>query len=131
MNGSRYIPAMTIVLAKKSPDSLPTTGEPNTKGFIYNPDGSIKREREYGADGRAVKDTDYNHGGNEQFPHQHVWDWGKRKPRQPAQPIENDVDSSNVDAATWLVINNMNGNTNLNQSIPVPVMPPIFIPVIP
>lgn len=131
MNGSRYIPAMTIVLAKKSPDSLPTTGEPNTKGFIYNPDGSIKREREYGADGRAVKDTDYNHGGNEQFPHQHVWDWGKRKPRQPAQPIENDVDSSNVDAATWFVINNMNGNTNLNQSIPVPVMPPIFIPVIP
>ena len=59
-------------------------GKPNSTGKIYNPDGSVKQEREYGPDGQPVKDRDYNHGGaNHEFPHEHEWKDGVRGPAQP------------------------------------------------
>ncbi|MEL7568269.1 MAG: RHS repeat-associated core domain-containing protein, partial [Dehalobacterium sp.] len=64
-----------------SSSSLPKTGTPNSKDSLYNPDGSVKQEREYGPDGQPVLDTDYNHGGaNHEFPHEHVWENGVRGP---------------------------------------------------
>jgi RHS repeat-associated protein len=61
--------------------SLPPTGEPGSTGKLYNPDGSLKQERVYGPDGKALKDRDYNHGGSgHTFPHDHVWENGKRVP---------------------------------------------------
>ncbi len=59
-------------------DSLPKTGQPNSKGTLYNPDGTIKQKRWYGPDGVAVRDRDYNHPGNMEFPHDHQWTDGKR-----------------------------------------------------
>jgi RHS repeat-associated protein len=68
-----------------SPQSLPKTGEPNSKSTLYNPDGSVKQERVYGPDGKAQQDTDYNHPGvNHDFPHNHDWDWSRTPPRGPA-----------------------------------------------
>ena len=65
-------------------NSLPLSGKPNSTGKIYNPDGSVKQEREYGPDGQPVKDRDYNHGGaNHEFPHEHEWKDGVRGPAQP------------------------------------------------
>ena len=70
-------------------NSLPTTGEPNSKRHKYNKDGSVKQEREYGPDGRALRDTDYNHSddGTHEFPHIHDWDWSKIPPRQPGRAL--------------------------------------------
>ena len=65
-------------------NSLPLSGKPNSTGKIYNPDGSVKQERQYGKDGQPVKDTDYNHGGtNHEFPHKHEWKDGVRGPAKP------------------------------------------------
>ena len=56
-----------------SPNSLPTTGEPNSKNILNNPDGTKKQERWYDSDGNAIRDRDYNHSGNMKFPHDHEW----------------------------------------------------------
>ena len=69
--------------------SLPKTGKPNSTETLYNPDGSKKQTREYGEDGQAKKDTDYNHGGSHKFSHEHVWNDGKRGPAQPVQKPSN------------------------------------------
>jgi RHS repeat-associated protein len=81
-DGKIYIPgtgnpvSSNVILSS----SLPNTGEPNSKGILYNPDGSIKQEREYGPDGQPTKDTDYNHGGvGHVFPHEHDWKDGVRQ----------------------------------------------------
>ncbi|MGX7148399.1 T7SS effector LXG polymorphic toxin [Enterococcus ureasiticus] len=63
---------------------LESTGEPNSSTDLLNPDGSVKRRRYYGPDGKAVEDIDYNHtdDGTHEFPHRHQWDWNKVPPRQ-------------------------------------------------
>lgn len=66
---------------------LPATGEPNSTVTVYNGDGSPKQVRVYGPDGMAKKDIDYNHGGNDEFPHEHEWDWSKNPARQPGKVI--------------------------------------------
>ena len=53
--------------------SLPTAGKPNSKETLYNPDSTPKQERFYGPDGKPVRDRDYNHGGQHEFPHDHLW----------------------------------------------------------
>jgi len=68
-----------------TPHTLPKTGEPNSVGRQYDDDGNLVRERYYGPDGRSVKDKDYKHGGQHEFPHEHDWDWSKNPPRQPAK----------------------------------------------
>lgn len=77
-------------------NSLPKKGEPNSKETIYNPDGSVKQEREYGQDGQPVKDTDYNHGGvGHKFPHEHEWKDGVRQPGVPIPtPKPNQIQNS-------------------------------------
>ena len=51
----------------------------------------------YGPDGRAEKDTDYNHSGEDshEFPHEHEWDWNKTPPRQPGVPVPRPNSSNN------------------------------------
>lgn len=63
---------------------LDSNGEPNSSADLLNPDGSVKRRRYYGPDGKAVEDIDYNHtdDGTHEFPHRHQWDWNKIPPRQ-------------------------------------------------
>ena len=72
--------------------SLPSTGIPNSKQTLYNPDGSIKQERWYGSDGKATRDRDYNHPGNKHtFPHDHKWENGKRG--DPISPPDVDTET--------------------------------------
>ena len=59
--------------------NLPTTGqEPWSWQIEPNPDGSPKQKRWYDGNGDAMRDRDYNHSGNMEFPHDHVWKNGKR-----------------------------------------------------
>ncbi len=65
-------------------NSLPKKGEPNSKKKLYDKDGKLKQEREYGPDGEPVEDTDYSHGGTGHvFPHKHKWKNGVRQPGVP------------------------------------------------
>lgn len=68
--------------------SLPATKQtPNSSADLLNPDGSVKRRRYYGADGKAIMDIDFNHtdDGTHEFPHIHIWDWTKKPPRQDSR----------------------------------------------
>ena len=52
----------------------PVTGKLNSILKIYNKDGSVRRRRQFGEDGRVKKDVDHNHPGkNHEFPHVHDW----------------------------------------------------------
>ena len=65
--------------SKGQPGKLLPTGVPGSSEVLRNPDGTIKQKRWYGPDGRAVRDRDYNHSGeNIEFPHDHTWNNGKR-----------------------------------------------------
>lgn len=71
--------------------SLPSTGEPNSIGTLFNPDGSIKQVRRYGPDGKAVRDRDFGHDGDGHgfgFPHDHPWEDGKRKTAEPVDETD-------------------------------------------
>ena len=65
-------------LGKYYQSSLPRTGTPNSSDVLLNPDGTIKQKRWYGPDGNAERDRDYNHGGDLEFPHDHIWENGER-----------------------------------------------------
>jgi len=64
----------SMMLARNNPKELPKTGEPVSTAWEYNKDGSVKRERTYGPDGRAIRDRDFNHSddGTHEFPHDHT-----------------------------------------------------------
>lgn len=75
--------------------SLPTVGVPNSRVKQPGPNGG--QVRNYGPDGKAVRDFDYehkNHHPDLPSPHQHDWDWSKEKPRQPAK--EPDVELPSI-----------------------------------
>lgn len=77
-----------IMYAKEKGASLPTTSKPNSTKDLLNPDGTIKQRRIYDNEGKALKDIDYNHGGNEEFPHEHDWTWNGDNPnRGTAKPV--------------------------------------------
>ena len=60
-------------------------GEKNTSVDLYSEDGKLLQRRFYGEDKRAILDVDFSHGdgdGTHSFPHIHIWDWTKSKPRQ-------------------------------------------------
>ena len=56
-------------------------GKPNSRADLYIK-GRLKQSRWYGPDGRAVRNRDYFHGGDMEFPHDHDWDWDKDPARQ-------------------------------------------------
>lgn len=61
---------------------LPKEGESNSVDHEFKGDGSLKKTRWYGEDGKAIHDRDYDHNGpNHDFPHDHIWDWSKKSPR--------------------------------------------------
>ena len=91
-SGHKHVAASNIVGASFSAsttnaNSLPPKGEPNSSQTLLNPDGTPKQKRWYDPDGNAERDRDYNHAGDMPFPHDHVWDNGKRgKEHLPPSP---------------------------------------------
>ncbi len=66
---------------------LKSTGIPNSRIDLYNELGELIQRRWYGPDGKAVWNRDYKHKDNNpkkphKFPHDHPWDWTKKKARQ-------------------------------------------------
>ncbi len=59
----------------------PAKGDPGSTVEFPNRKGG-KTVREYGPDGKAVKDTDYGHSHDKGDPHTHNWDWNGPKPRR-------------------------------------------------
>ncbi|MBR1757483.1 MAG: hypothetical protein IJ744_01985 [Lachnospiraceae bacterium] len=71
----------------KLPRNLPRKGIPGSSQVLPNEDGSPKQKRWYGTDGEPVRDRDYNHPGDMEFPHDHLWENGKRgKEHLPPDP---------------------------------------------
>ena len=73
------------------PGDLPAQhGPPN--GSLVKDDGRGNGQiRDYGPDGRAVKDIDFGHDHTKPpcgDPHAHDWDWSKPEPRQPPRPLK-------------------------------------------
>ena len=73
-----YIEPVVTESFKKSA-SLPPTGPPNSKLSLYDSEGSLKQERWYGPDGIPIRDRDFKHPGNMEFPHDHEWIDGERQ----------------------------------------------------
>jgi RHS repeat-associated protein len=72
------------------PGDLPATGqEPNSTQVKDNGEGQ-GQIRDYGPDGRAIKDFDFGHNHRPDYPgdpHAHDWDWSQTPPRGPGRPI--------------------------------------------
>jgi len=69
---------------------LPAKGKPNSSASKDRGNGK-GQIRDYGRDGRAVRDFDFGHDHNNAGdPHVHDWDWSKTPPRQPARPLTPD-----------------------------------------
>ena len=76
-----------VYFDKEPSQSLPKTGTPNSVQDLLNPDGTVKQRRWYDENGQALRDRDYNHAGNMDFPHDHAWENGKRNPKHmPPSP---------------------------------------------
>ncbi len=65
--------------SKKERGSSSPTGKPNSKETFPKPNGG-KTIREYGKDGKAIRDIDYGHNHGAGDPHIHDWDWSGPKP---------------------------------------------------
>lgn len=65
--------------SKKERGSSSPTGKPNSKETFPKPDGG-KTVREYGKDGKAIRDVDYGHNHGAGDPHIHDWDWSGPRP---------------------------------------------------
>ena len=55
--------------------NLKRTGNPNSKIQRVNSRGILAQERWYDAQGHAIRNRDFSHGGDEKFPHDHAWVW--------------------------------------------------------
>lgn len=67
--------------------SLKAASDPNTRTDLFDENGKLIQQRWYGPDGRAIWNRDWKHLDNNpqkphKFPHDHPWDWTKRKPRE-------------------------------------------------
>lgn len=60
--------------------NLKKVGKPNIRVDKYK-NGEKIQSRWYDKDGRAIRNRDYKHSGNMNFPHDHKWDWSKEDPR--------------------------------------------------
>ena len=74
----------------------PKIGKPNSTLEMYNRDGSLRRRRQFDENGKAKKDVDYNHTGeNHEFPHVHDWKWkGDESKRDDASPKEGELEEA-------------------------------------
>jgi RHS repeat-associated protein len=73
-------------------DRTPAKGQPNTTQEFNQ--GKNTTYRDYGADGKATRDTDYGHDHGQGDPHVHDWDWSKPRGQErgkgrPPLPDEN------------------------------------------
>ncbi len=63
---------------------------PNSRIDYYDEEtGDLLQQRWFGPDGIAIWDRDWDHkdpNNNHYFPHDHSWDFSKKKPRQKPQP---------------------------------------------
>ncbi|MCL2234415.1 MAG: hypothetical protein FWC02_01900 [Firmicutes bacterium] len=64
----------------------PIVGTPNSRtDFFDEVTGQLLQSRWYGPERWAVRDRDYDHNDSKnthEFPHDHRWDWTKKRPRQ-------------------------------------------------
>ena len=54
--------------------SLQSKGQPNSRIDRYK-DGNKVQSRWYDENGKAIRNRDYAHGGDMNFPHDHDWEW--------------------------------------------------------
>lgn len=69
-------------------------GTPNSRTNYYDEETKkLLQQRWYGPDGRAIGDRDWDHSDlndSHKFPHDHPWDWSKKRPRQkPTEKNDN------------------------------------------
>jgi len=70
------------------PSKTPNTGPPGSR-HVNPGSGQI---RDYGPDGRPIKDIDFNHDHGQGIPHVHDWDPdGTRGPGRPVDPEKDDL----------------------------------------
>ncbi len=66
---------------------LDKDGQKNTRYDLFDEDtGKLLQQRWYDSSGKAIINKDWSHGNKggkpHKFPHFHLWDWSKKKPRQ-------------------------------------------------
>ncbi|MFA5115762.1 MAG: RHS repeat-associated core domain-containing protein [Candidatus Omnitrophota bacterium] len=59
----------------------PSQGNPNSSQSFSDGKGG-KTVREFGSDGKAIRDTDYGHNHGAGDPHAHDWDWSGKDPKR-------------------------------------------------
>ena len=66
---------------------------PNSRIDYYDEDtGELLQQRWYDSSGKAMLDRDWKHydpNNTHKFPHDHIWDWTKKTPRQVASNVIN------------------------------------------
>jgi hypothetical protein len=70
------------------PGDLPARDQEPDSTQVKDSGGGKGQIREYGPDGKAVKDFDFGHDHGSGDPHAHDWDWSQPRPRGPGRPIE-------------------------------------------
>ncbi|MDD4415110.1 MAG: hypothetical protein PHR14_11325 [Oscillospiraceae bacterium] len=73
-------------------------GNPNSRTDMFDEYGDPIQSRWYGPDRHAIWDRDFQHHdnrGTHKFPHDHSWDYSKKKPRQ--KPEEPDFENFTTD----------------------------------
>ena len=72
--------------------SLESQGKPNSKIQRYR-NGKLVQERWYDNQGKAIRNRDYSHGGNEEFPHDHSWTWNGKDGHRGTEHLKPDFDN--------------------------------------
>jgi hypothetical protein len=67
--------------------NLPVTGSPGAIVELRDAKGGPIQKRFFGADGRALKNIDYDHDHGAGKPRAHDWDWTKSPPRQAGRAL--------------------------------------------
>lgn len=84
--GAGGVPNRTIERINARSGDLPTKStKPNSRYDLYV-NGIKIQSRWYDNNCRAIRNRDYAHqdsNNNHIFPHDHIWDWTKSKPRLP------------------------------------------------
>lgn len=75
------------VLNSTRAGDLPATGQEPDSTRVKDDGNGNGQIRDYGPDGRAVKDFDFGHDHGAGDPHAHDWDWNKTPPRQPGRSL--------------------------------------------
>ena len=85
--GAGGVPNRTVERIDGRPGDLPSKGvKPNSRYDLYV-DGIKVQSRWFDYEGKARRNRDYIHQdahNNHKFPHDHVWNWSNKRPRDPS-----------------------------------------------